>query len=76
MNGFATLYKGVVIFELGWEGSGGHCMILVTRYLLVSRVESEVNSNLRVSTGMLPSSSGRPAFWPYLGKLSVTPVGI
>ena len=26
------------------------------------------NDDLRVSTGMLPSSSGRPAFWPYLGK--------
>ena len=41
------LYKGVVIFEPGCQGSGGHCMILVTRYLLVSRVGNEVNNDLR-----------------------------
>ena len=48
-NGFAMRYKGVVAFEPGWRGSGGHCMILVTRYLLVRQVESEVNNNLRLS---------------------------
>ena len=54
-NGFTTLYKGVM-FETGsrrsgghCRGSGGHCMILVTRYLLVSRVENEVNNDLRSS---------------------------
>ena len=48
-NGFATLYKGVVIFEPGCKGSGGHCMIFVMRYLSVSTVESEVNTDLRSS---------------------------
>ena len=47
-NGFTTLYKGVM-FETGSRRSGGHCMILVTRYLLVSRVENEVNNDLRSS---------------------------
>ena len=45
-NGFAALYKGVVVFE---PGSGRHCIILVTRYLLVSRVENEVNNDLKSS---------------------------
>jgi len=35
--------------EPGWPGSGGHCMILVTRYLLVSRVENKVNNDLSSS---------------------------
>ena len=35
--------------EPGWPESEGHCMILVTRYLLVSRVEQEVNNDLRSS---------------------------
>ena len=48
-NGFATLYKGVVIFEQGWRGLGRQCTILVTRYLLVSRAESEVNNDLKLS---------------------------
>jgi len=49
-NGFATLYKDPVMFELGWPGSGRRCTILVTRYLLVSRVESEVNNDLKLSS--------------------------
>jgi len=49
-NGFATLYKDVVMFEPGWSGSGRRCMILVTRHLLVSRVESEVNNDLKLSS--------------------------
>ena len=36
------LYKGVVVFE-------PDCMILVTRYLSVRRVESEANNDLRSS---------------------------
>jgi len=43
INGFSTLNRDVVMCE---PGSGGHCMILVTRYLLVGRVESEVNNDL------------------------------
>ncbi|KIM63956.1 hypothetical protein SCLCIDRAFT_675735 [Scleroderma citrinum Foug A] len=57
-NGFATLYKGVVMFEPGWRRSGGHCTILVTRYLLVSRVEHEVNNDLRSSLLGSDSISG------------------
>ena len=48
-NGFVTLYKGIVMVELGWRGSGGHRMILVTRYLLASRVENEANNDLKSS---------------------------
>ena len=31
------------------RGSGGHSMTLVTRYLLVSRVERETNDELKLS---------------------------
>ena len=57
-NGFATLYKGVVMSEPGRQGSGGHCMIRVTRYLLVSRADSKVNNNLRWSLLGSDSISG------------------
>jgi len=49
-NGFAMLYKVVVMFEPGWSGSGRRCTILVTRYLLASRVESEVSNDLKLSS--------------------------
>jgi len=45
-NGFATLCKYAMVLE-PW--SLEYCMIPVTRYLLVSRVESEVNNDLRSS---------------------------
>ena len=35
--------------EPGKKKLGGHCMTLVTRYLLVSRVEKETNNNLKSS---------------------------
>jgi len=52
------LYKGVVMFEPGRRGRGGHCMMLVTRYLLVSRVEHEVNNDLKMSLLGSDSISG------------------
>ena len=52
------LYKGVVMFEPGWQGSGGHWMTLVTRYLLVSRVENDVNNDLKSSLLGSDSISG------------------
>ena len=39
-------HKNGMVLE---SGLSEHCMILVTRYLLVSRVESEVNNDLRSS---------------------------
>ena len=66
-NGFSTLNRGVVMCEPGWPGSGGHCMILVTRYLLVSRVEHEVNNDLKSSLLGSDSISGsykRRWQWP------------
>ncbi|KIM52929.1 hypothetical protein SCLCIDRAFT_1223324 [Scleroderma citrinum Foug A] len=45
-NGFATLYKYAMALE---PRSLEYCMMLVTRHLLVSRVESEANNDLRSS---------------------------
>jgi len=37
------------MFERGWSGSREQCTTLVMRYLLMSRVENEVNNDLRSS---------------------------
>jgi len=59
INSFSMVHRStIVIFEPGWSGSGGHCMILMTRYLLVSRVEHEVNNDLKVSLLGRDSISG------------------
>jgi len=49
--------------EPAWPGPGGHCMTLVTRYVLVGRVENEVNNDL--SSSFL--GSDRMSGW-YKGK--------
>jgi len=43
------LYQRVLMPEPGWRGSEGHCMTLVMRYLLVSRVERETNNDFKSS---------------------------
>ena len=58
ISGFSTAYKGIVMVELGQRGSGGHCMILVMRYLLASRVENEATNDLRSSLLGSDSISG------------------
>jgi len=49
IKGFAKVQKDVVTLLLLEPGPGGHCMTLVTRYLLVDRGEREVNSVLTLS---------------------------
>jgi len=60
--------------ELGWQGSVGHCMILVTRYLLVGRVENEVNNDLSSSFLGSDRISGlyKNKSWPVVRFMAVT----
>jgi len=47
IKSFTKVHKDVVfLLEPGQGEIGGHCMTLVTRYLLVNRAEREVNSVL------------------------------
>ena len=46
-NGFSMLHQHVMVLKPCWRESGGHCMTLVMRYLLVSRVEKETNNDLK-----------------------------
>ena len=68
-NGFARLYQYVAL-EPDLRGSGGHRITLVTRYLLVSRVEEETNNDLKSSSSLgsdwpsgLYNSMGKSRLW-------------
>ena len=53
------LHQRVVMLEPYRQGSAGHCITRVTRYLLVSRVEKETNNDLNLSL----LGSDRPSGW-------------